>query len=150
MNLIDIKTLPNHAADVLYEILKERTGDATVNISHNGEPPPFEQHREFVHNHPYAAWYLIEEPELAGGYAVGSIYVTKPPRPSIAGNEIGIFIRENYRGRGLGKKAIVILMEHHGPGRYLANINPKNTRSIGMFENMGFKHCQNTFELVKE
>lgn len=149
MNLIDINTLP-HAAEVLYEILKERTGDTTVNISHNGELPPFSQHRDFVLNHPYAAWYLIEEPELAGGYAVGSIYLTKPPRPSVAGNEIGVFIRENYRGRGIGKKAVAILMEHHGPGRYIANINPRNTRSIGMFEAMGFEHCQNSYALVKK
>lgn len=149
MNLIDIKTLP-HAAEVLYEILKERTGDTTVNISHNGELPPYSEHKHFVENHPYAAWYLIEEPELAGGYAVGSIYLTKPPRPSVAGNEIGVFIRENYRGRGLGKKAITLLMAHHGPGRYLANINPTNMRSIGLFEGMGFTHCQNTYQLVKE
>lgn len=147
MNLIDISTLP-HAAEVLYEILQERNGDDTVNISHR-ELPSFSQHKEFVQNHPYAAWYLIEEPELAGGYAVGSIYLTKPPRPSVAGNEIGVFIRENYRGRGVGKKAIAALMEIHGPGRYLANVNPANARSIGMFESMGFAHCQNTYALVK-
>jgi RimJ/RimL family protein N-acetyltransferase len=148
MNLIDINTLP-HAAEVLYEILQERSGDDTVNISHR-ELPTFSEHRDFVLNHPYAAWYLIEEPELAGGYAVGSIYLTKPPRPSVAGNEIGIFIRENYRGRGIGKKAIAALMEIHGPGRYLANVNPANVRSIGLFEGMGFVHCQNTYALVRE
>jgi RimJ/RimL family protein N-acetyltransferase len=34
--------------------------------------------------------------------------------------------------------------------RYLANVNPKNLKSIRFFENNGFKKIQHTFELSKE
>ncbi len=38
------------------------------------------------------------------------------------------------------------LMEAHPRKKYLANINPANERSIHMFEKLGFKHIQNTYE----
>lgn len=144
MNLIDVKIRPD-AAEILYEIFRERASDVKVNISHDGSLPLYAQHEAFVRNHPYAAWYLIQEPAVSNDIA-GSIYLTKPPRPSVAGNEIGIFIRKRYRGMGIGKKAVAILIAMHGPGRFLANINPANAASIGMFEGMGFQHCQNTYE----
>jgi RimJ/RimL family protein N-acetyltransferase len=133
--------------DVLYEILSERAGDSKVNISHDPKSVTYESHKAFVENHPYQAWYILENEH---GEPVGSLYLTKPPRPSVSGSEFGIFIRKKFRGQGYGKRAIQTAMTHHGPGRYLANINPSNGRSIGMFEALGFRHCQNTYELVRE
>lgn len=144
INLIDVKIRPD-AVDILYDILSERSGDVKVNISHKPGGVTYESHRMFVENHPYEAWYLIE----ADGVIVGSVYLTKPPRPSVAGNEIGIFLRSEYRGKGIGPQVIQVLMAYHGPGRYLANISPQNDRSIAMFERMGFRHCQNTYEFFK-
>ena len=31
-------------------------------------------------------------------------------------------------------------------GKFIANINPLNTKSIEMFERLGFKHIQNTYK----
>jgi RimJ/RimL family protein N-acetyltransferase len=149
MRLIDIRSLMPGATDILYEILHEREAEDSVNISHR-RMPTFEEHTKFVESHPYEAWYLIEEKDIAGGWAVGSIYLTKSPRPSVPGNEIGIFIRHNYRGRGLGKMAVQMLMFEHGPREYFANVNPKNFRSIAMFAGLGFGHIQNTYKLVRE
>jgi RimJ/RimL family protein N-acetyltransferase len=149
MMLVNVEKWPD-AAKILYEILTERAGDVNINISHKPESVTYESHKAFVDNHPYAAWYLIIEPSVSDSIPIGSIYLTKPPRPSIAGNEIGIFLRKQFRGMGFGEQAVRVLMDCHGAGRYLANINPANDRSIGMFEAMGFKHCQNTYELIRK
>jgi len=138
MQLIDIKAVENHQS-ILYELLKER--DPETNISHK-EMPSFEEHCEFIKNHPYEAWYLIK---VADDF-VGAIYLTSPPRKSTAGNEIGIFIFKEHQAQGYGSKAIKMLMQMHGKRRYLANISPLNTRSIKMFRKLGFSLCQYTLE----
>ena len=146
MRMVDIEIHPN-AVDVLYEILSERAGDSKVNISHDPSSVTYESHKAFVESHPYQAWYILENESAE---PVGSLYLTKPPRPSVAGNEFGIFIRKKFRGQGYGKRAIQSAMAHHGPGRYLANIFPENYRSIELFQGLGFRHIQNTYELVRE
>jgi RimJ/RimL family protein N-acetyltransferase len=81
---------------------------------------------------------------------VGAVYMTKPPKPSVAGNEIGIFILRECQGHGYGPRAIKLLMEKHGNIRYLANIAPTNEISIKMFEGLGFKLVQHTYSLEAE
>jgi RimJ/RimL family protein N-acetyltransferase len=147
MRLMDVRLLASGATDILYQILQEREGEDNINISHR-RMPTFEEHTKFVESHPYEAWYLIEEKGVAGGWAVGSIYLTRPNVPPLPGNEIGIFIRKGYRGMGLGKQAVQFLMAQHGPRDYLANINPQNFPSIAMFSGLGFHHVQNTYRLA--
>jgi len=117
----------------LYELLKER--DPRVNISHK-KMPSFAQHVKFVLSKPYAKWYVIVEDKKD----VGSVYLTK-------NNEIGIFIKKNIQGKGVGFRALKLLMEKNPRNRYLANINPKNKRSIIFFKNNGFSLIQHTYEL---
>jgi RimJ/RimL family protein N-acetyltransferase len=124
----------------LYNVLSER--DQSANISHR-KLPTFEQHRAFVNSHPYQCWYII----CVDGEQVGSIYLTNPPKPSQAGNEIGISILKNYQGLGYGKEAIYALMKLHPQERFLANIAPGNVRSMALFEGMGFELVQYTLEL---
>lgn len=122
------------AAEILYRLLEERSDD--INISHRSMPT-WRQHLSFIRSRPYTAWYLLEhEKEI-----VGSIYLSKT-------NEIGIFLLRAHQGRGLGKKAVQTLMKRHPRKRFLANINPRNGNSIAMFEGMGFRHIQNTYELI--
>lgn len=123
---------PN-AAQILYELLQER--EAHVNISHR-KMPTMRQHKAFIRSKPYAAWYLIE----IEGVFVGSIYLTRD-------NEIGIFVFHNYQGLGSGTYAVKMLMDRHPRRRYLANINPENSVSIKFFRDLGFTHCQSTYEL---
>lgn len=126
---------------ILHDLLAERTPEQS--ISHK-ELPPYSEHIDFVDSKPYKAWYLIiEESE---GY-VGSVYLSRK-------NEIGVFIFNAHQGHGYGKAAVLELMricplstgsKSIVAEKYLANINPKNEYSRKMFEELGFKHIQDTY-----
>jgi len=118
---------------LLYRLLAER-GDE-VNISHK-EMPSWGAHVLFVESHPYEAWYFICDHE-----PVGACYLTHQ-------NEIGVFVFAEHQKKGYARQAIGALIEKHGPGRYLANVNPRNEASRFLFQGLGFKHCQNTYEMV--
>ena len=70
---------------------------------------------------------------------VGTVYLTKQ-------REIGVQIEMSWQGRGFGTEAVKELMKLH-PGKFLANINPRNAGSISFFEGLGFNHIQNTYSL---
>lgn len=129
------------ATRILYELLLEREGASSVNISHQ-ELPSYEKHAAFVASHPYGAWYLIDVIDNI----VGAVYLTKPPRPSVAGNEFGIFIFERHRRNGYAREAIRMVMARHGEGPYFANINPRNEVSLALFHSLGFDTCQVTLK----
>lgn len=117
----------------LFELLKER--DLSINISHK-KLPLFEEHSKFVENYPYTKWYIVYDDSTP----IGSIYLSKK-------DEIGIFIKKKFQKSGFGSKIIHELIKRHPRKRYLANINPKNKKSISFFENLGFNLIQFTFEL---
>ena len=131
VKLIDVYASPD-APKVLYQLMEERTPD--VNISHRALPDR-KTHLAFIESRPYDAWYLIKENDEP----VGAIYLSKM-------SEIGVFILNAHRGHGYGKRAIEMLVEKHPRERFLANINPMNTRSIELFQSLGFSHIQNTYE----
>ena len=106
-----------------------------MNISHRAMPS-WKEHRRFIAGRPYSFWYLIR----SNGSYIGAIYLT-------AMNEIGVGILARWRGQGFGREAVRALMRKHGPRRYLANINPQNENSIRMFQHMGFRLIQHTYEL---
>jgi RimJ/RimL family protein N-acetyltransferase len=119
------------APKVLYALLKER--EPEINISHKAMPT-WEEHLAFIDSHPYAVWNLIR----AEGEWVGSIYLTKA-------REIGIFIFKDRQGNGYGKEAVQLLKAKY-PGRMLANIAPGNIKSQSVFEMLGAKRIQVTYE----
>jgi len=130
-------TRVKEAPHILYRLLATRSKQ--VNISHR-KMPSYAQHLAFLKRRPYKAWYLLHAPSL--GF-VGSVYLSK-------GDEIGIFLFKEYQGKGFGREAAALLMaKHRKIKRFIANINPKNERSILFFKEMGFIHIQNTYELVK-
>ena len=130
MNLVDVYQCD--AAWNLYNLLFERTKEQS--ISHKAMPS-YEEHLRFIASKPYMAWYLIE----VNGAMVGAVYLSKQ-------REIGISIFKQWQGQGFAWDAVTELMRRH-PGRFLANINPANVASIGLFTNLNFKHIQNTYEL---
>lgn len=143
MKLVDVYADRERSMVFLYELIKERMTEPEVNIS--ATMPTWQQHRQFVCRRPYRHWYLIE----VDGAWVG--YVSATDR-----NEIGIVVLKAHRGKGYGPEAVKAFTDKHAPlpaipsqrsGRWLANINPKNERSIAMFEKLGFKHLQNTYAL---
>jgi RimJ/RimL family protein N-acetyltransferase len=137
MRLIDIDDYPD-SARILYDLLAERPAEAA--ISHK-VMPSYDEHLTFVAEHPYQAWYLLEEVVGdEGTFIVGAVYLS-------AANEIGVAIFQRWARRGYGQHAVRCLMAKHGPMRYLANVAPANVPSRELFEGLGFRHIQNTFEL---
>ena len=104
----------------LYELLLQRK--KIVNISHK-KMPTYEEHVKFIESEPYSKWYIIQIDDKK----IGSIYLTKE-------NEIGIFVKEDIQRRGIGSNALNELININPGLRYLANINPKNEKSIKFFK----------------
>tara|TARA_B100001167_G_C16703663_1_gene272939 strand:- start:320 stop:736 length:417 start_codon:yes stop_codon:yes gene_type:complete len=119
----------------LYNLLKER--NPQTNISHK-KMPSYAQHVKFVNSHPYAKWYIIEK----GGEGVGSVYLSKQ-------NEIGIFLKKKFQNQAIGNTVLDLIIKKNPRKRYLANINPKNKKSISFFKKNKFRLIQYTFELNK-
>jgi RimJ/RimL family protein N-acetyltransferase len=130
MRLIDVYSTPE-AVDILWALLLER--EPHQSISHRAMPTP-DQHIAFIESKPYPHWYLID----CGDY-VGATYLTHQ-------REIGIGVLKKYQKNGYGSNAVQMLMDKH-PGKFLANVNPRNLASIHMFMNLGAIHRQNTYSL---
>jgi RimJ/RimL family protein N-acetyltransferase len=118
----------------LYDLLRER--DPRANISHR-KMPSYEEHVKFILSNPYKIWYVI----YLGNTKSGSIYLSKQ-------NEIGIFILAKYQGKNIGKQALQLLMKKNPESRYLANVNPKNRKSINFFKKNKFTLIQHTYEFI--
>ena len=134
-SLIKLKTVSKSDYRFLYNLLMER--DTRANISHK-KMPTYNEHVLFVSSKPYSKWYVI----LYGATKAGSIYLT-------AHNEVGIFIKKSFQNKQIGDIALHTLIKKNPKKRYLANVNPKNKKSISFFKKNGFKLIQYTFELCK-
>lgn len=132
MTLTSVYDFPE-AALYLYALLVERPSEA--NISHRRLPTPAE-HLAFVQSRPYFAWYIVHE----GPTVIGAVYLSKA-------REIGIFVLREHQGRGWAPKAIAALRKRH-PGKCLANVSPENGRSKALFEALGGRLIQQTYELA--
>jgi RimJ/RimL family protein N-acetyltransferase len=130
---INLKLISEKDHKFLYELLKER--EPSTNISHK-KMPTFNQHVNFVLSKPYLKWYII----LQGIDKVGSIYLSKQ-------NEIGIFLKKESHHAGIGTMALKLVMKKNPKKGYLANVNPKNKKSIEFFKKNNFKILQYTYEL---
>lgn len=133
LNKIYVKIVTKKDLKFLYQILKER--ESNTNISHR-KMPTFKEHVNFVLSKPYSKWYII----YFGRKKVGSVYISKQ-------NEIGIFIKKIFLKKGIGTKVLKIITELNPRKQFLANINPKNKKSIEFFKKNGFKILQYTYEL---
>lgn len=131
------------AIEFLYQILAERPPES--NISHR-EMPTLEQHKQFVHRHPYRVWFLIENEQEQ---RVGALCVTER-------NEIGIAVLRTHQRKGYAARAIEELRAFLRPnspvagtvaGRFLANVAMNNHASHALFQKLGAKRIQITYEL---
>ena len=129
MQLIDVYS--QDCDRILFDILAERRPEES--ISHK-DMPSWEDHVKFIHGMPYRHWYLIYD-----GGPVGTIYLT-------AAREVGVFVIAGHRGKGYARSAVRMLLDLH-PGKLLANVNPANYVSKKLWESMGGKLIQVTFEI---
>lgn len=131
-HMFTLRAVGKNDLKFLFDLLSER--DERVNISHK-KMPTFEQHKKFVLSKPYSKWYVI----IYRKTKIGSIYLSKQ-------DEIGIFVKKEFQNKGIGKDALELLMKKNPRSRYLANVNPKNKKSIEFFKNNNFKILQHTYE----
>jgi RimJ/RimL family protein N-acetyltransferase len=89
--------------------------------------PTFSEHAEFVRSNPYMHWYIIQSDHAF----LGAIYLTHA-------REIGLGILREHQRQGYGRAAVEELVRLH-PGKFLANVNPKNEPSIAFWKAMGFE-----------
>ena len=124
--------------ELLYTLLFKRKH----NISHSCTTS-FEEHTEFVKNHPYRAWYLIKNSDEY----IGTIYL-------LDSNCIGInivklaslavplaidFIFDNYQPSPEIKSI--------RPSDFYINVSPNNTALLVELESIGASKIQETFSL---
>ena len=138
MKTLSINLKPVNKSDIkfLYNQLKER--DSIVNISHK-EMPTYSEHLKFILSKPYSKWYII----MNKNKKIGNTYLTKT-------NEIGIFISKSNVNEGIGEIVLETIMKINPRSHYLANVNPKNKKSLNFFKKNGFKLIQHTYELTSE
>ena len=129
---ISLKSVTNSDVKFLFDLLKER--NPRVNISHK-KMPTYKQHTKFIESKPYSKWYII----LESKQKIGSIYLSK-------NDEIGIFLSKKFQGKNVGNFALNELMKKNPRKRFLANVSPKNKKSMEFFKKNGFKLIQYTFE----
>ncbi|NDF29934.1 MAG: N-acetyltransferase [Nitrososphaeria archaeon] len=135
-SVVSIIKISNSDLRFLYLLLKER--DPRANISHR-IMPTYAEHVKFVKSKPYKAWYVV----YFGSKKAGSVYLSKQ-------NEIGIFLLKKYYGNDIGQQALHLLMQKNPEKRYLANVNPKNSKSIKFFKKNKFKLIQYTYEFMPD
>ena len=124
--------------DVLYDLLKSRE----FFISHN-KVPSYIEHKNFVINNPYKAWFIIKD----GEEPIGSVYLKND-------NSIGInvqhqdidliswclnFIKGNYRPEKSVKTII--------PDYFYINVPFENKKLKSNLNKLQFKAIQTSFRI---
>ena len=118
-------------------MLDER--DESVNISF--EMPRYEDHVNFIINHPYKAWYIIH---TDNGDPIGNIYINQD-------NSLACFIKKEYQGKGYGTEAFKELVKMHPESHYLANVNPNNSIGISKLKDrFNGKLIQYTYKIKRD
>jgi hypothetical protein len=121
----------------LYDLLNRRTH----RISHNNLPS-FDEHKLFVDNHPYRAWYLVNFRAMA----IGSFYISKD-------NAIAINLVDK-ESVDLISKIIMFVCDKYTPlkpipsvrsGMFAINVAPSNEFLLDAMNEIGAKVAQTTF-----
>ena len=120
----------------LFQILKKRK----FNISHE-DLPDFNNHRNFVLNHPYRLWKIVKNKNKI----IGTFYITYD-------NAIGIHLIKPSKTlyESIIKKIFFIykpLKENKSirSKYFLINVNPANIKLIKALKVIGLEHIQNTY-----
>jgi len=101
--------------------------------------PSYDEHVEFWKAEPYKLAMIVHYVDEDGceHAPVGYCYITKQ-------NELGIFVSELYRGRGIATESLGELFEIMD-GDIFANVAPSNYHSRHLFEKLGFDLIQLTY-----
>ena len=93
---------------------------------------------EMLSSNNYAEGFLLECDDKIVGYAL----LAKTFSQEAGGLTIWIeelYVRKEYRGRGLGSEFFEFLEKNFPAARYRLEIEPDNERAISLYEKWGFK-----------
>ena len=126
--------------ELLYELLKQRTHV----ISHRSLPN-FEEHQDFVNNHPYLHWFLLHDTSNL----LGSFYLKKD-------NSIGLNLVE-YSKENLAA-CVNFISDNFSPEEPMASVIPKyfyvnisysNESALSALQELGLNPLQISLRLEK-
>lgn len=133
-----IKVIPNKSqVDILFELLKQRLNS----ISHDSTPS-FDEHKSFVENHPYRAWYLLINKNLT----IGSVYLTNE-------NSIGINMIDFYDDKDI-QYIFEFIQLNYSPlppmksmrrKDFHINVSPNNQNLLDCLKRLDKRCIQSTF-----
>lgn len=128
-----------HSEAVLYTISKE-------NITNTFE--------EFIEDSPYGKVYIIEYEKKTAGYAQISFSFSNEAGGMVIWIE-ELYIKEQYRGFGLGTKALDFIMEQYKPKakRFRLELTEENKGAENLYLNKGFvrlEYAQMLYDLSSE
>jgi L-amino acid N-acyltransferase YncA len=123
-------------------------------VSADTEPVSVEQRTPWFDEHEPSRrpiWVMESKGEVIGWLSLSDFYDARPAYHSTA--EIGVYVREDFRGRGLGRRLVEEAIRR-GPELGLKTLTAgafaHNEASVGLFEDMGFRkwaHFPNVAEL---
>ena len=123
-------------------------------VSADTEPVSVEQRTPWFDEHEPSRrpiWVMEEGGEVIGWLSLSDFYDARPAYHATA--EIGVYVREGFRGKGLGRRLVEEAIRR-GPELGLKTLTAgafaHNEASIGLFERMGFRkwaHFPNVAEL---
>lgn len=126
----------------LYNQLKQRT----FSISHKAVPQ-YDEHIDFVSNHPYRAWFIIKQTKNV----IGTIYVQHD-------NSIGLNCIDNVTEEQI-EKILSMLTSQLSPleavpsarfGEFFLNVSSSNIELQDKLKNIGLTESQRSFCFVKD
>ena len=136
---IRVRKIDSHF-NVLYNILKSRKH----NISHH-KIPTFYEHKLFVINNPYRAWFLIK----VGENYIGTLYILKDNCIGIyVVNDDELIIKNSISWIQKQFKPLQAIKSVRAPHFHI-NLSPKNINLISILESMGATQIQITFAFNK-
>lgn len=104
-------------------------------------PVPIEYHintfNEIMRSDEYLECYMLEN----CGEAVGFALLSKSFSPEVGGPIVWveeIYIREGYRGKGIGKAFFAFMHEKLHASRYRLEIEPDNKRAEALYSSLGY------------
>ena len=124
----------------LYNLYEERKYKEKISAKAN---LPYQQHTQFVENHPYRYWFLVKHENKY----IGSLYLTDM-------NSIGIYLKNDYLGHL--EEIITLVIKRFDPLPYIhsvrrnkfhINIATNNSTYEIILKKMGAKLLQKTFVL---
>jgi phosphinothricin acetyltransferase len=138
---VDFKTIEDQDFPVIKEIYDWYIEHSTATF--HTEPIRIDQLKEFIFiRHPkYSSFLILLNNEVAG-YCFLTYYKNRQAYDRTA--EITIYLKDNFRGKGLGSKAIAHLetkAKENGLKNLVGIISGDNEGSIALFEKSGYSKC---------